>query len=43
MLSHEVVQSTTLFLSLQNNNELDLRDTRGKIHNLPIVLLGVIL
>ena len=43
MLSHEAVQSTTLFLSLQNNTELDLRDTRGKIHNLPIVLVGVIL
>ena len=43
MLSHEAVQSTTLFLSLQNNTELDLRDTRGKIHNLPIVLVGLIL
>ena len=39
MLLNETIQSTTLFVTLQNNNELELRDMRGKIHNLSIVLV----
>lgn len=36
-------QETTFYEELQNQEGLDLRDDRGKIHDLPFVLLGVII
>ena len=37
------MQGTTFYEQLQNCPELDLRDRRGKIHNLAFVLLGLTL
>jgi predicted transposase YbfD/YdcC len=39
--THIATQRRTFFLTLQNSITLDLRDNRGKKHNLPYVLLGV--
>lgn len=36
-------QETTFYEKLQNCTALDLRDNRGKIHNLEFVLLGLVL
>lgn len=33
-----MLKSTTFYKALQNDKELDLRDTRGKRHNLPLIL-----
>lgn len=41
--NNEAAQITSFFLELQNNEELDLRDNRGKRHALNIVLLGVLI
>jgi predicted transposase YbfD/YdcC len=41
--THIAAQSTTFYLALQNSTTLDLRDNRGKKHNLPYVLLGIII
>lgn len=41
-LAHEVVQSNSFYLALQANAELDLRDNRGKMHNMSLVLCGLI-
>lgn len=35
------MQGTTFYEQLQNCEELDLRDPRGKIHNLAFILLGL--
>ncbi len=43
MPTHDTVQETTFYEELQNKEGLDLRDKRGKRHNLALVLLGVIL
>lgn len=36
-------QSTSFYQALQANTELDLRDSRGKLHDLPLVLLSLTL
>lgn len=36
-------QETTFYGELQANNELDLRDNRGKRHDMALVLLGVLI
>ena len=36
-------QSTSFYEALQANVELDLRDPRGKLHDLPLVLLSLTL
>jgi hypothetical protein len=41
-LAHDAVQSNSFFLALQDNSELDLRDNRGKTHNMSLVLCGLI-
>jgi hypothetical protein len=41
-LAHDAVQSNSFFLALQDNAELDLRDNRGKTHNMSLVLCGLI-
>lgn len=41
-LAHEAAQSNSFFLALQSNVELDLRDNRGKVHNMSLVLCGLI-
>lgn len=41
-LAHEAVQSNSFYLALQTNAELDLRDNRGKQHNMSLVLCGLI-
>ena len=41
-LAHEAVQSNSFYLALQANAELDLRDNRGKLHNMSLVLCGLI-
>jgi hypothetical protein len=33
--THIATQKTTFYLALQNSATLDLRDNRGKKHNLP--------
>lgn len=43
MLTHDTVQETTFYEELQKQPGLDLRDNRGKRHNLALVLLGVII
>lgn len=40
---HMKVQETTFYEELQNCSELDLRDNRGKAHNLSFILLGLTL
>ncbi len=37
------IQETTFYEQLQNCQDLDLRDNRGKVHDMPYVLLGVTL
>ena len=41
-IAHECVQSNSFYLALQGNAELDLRDNRGKLHNMSLVLCGLI-
>lgn len=41
--THEAEQSTTFFEILQNSQSLDLRDNRGKIHEISVVLIGVLI
>ena len=41
-IAHESVQSNSFYLALQDNAELDLRDNRGKLHNMSLVLCGLI-
>jgi predicted transposase YbfD/YdcC len=43
MGTHIKGQETTFYQELQNCKGLDLRDSRGKIHDLSFVLLGVII
>ena len=43
MLIHPTDQSTSFYQALQESPKLDLRDPRGKIHDLPLVLLGLAL
>lgn len=43
MAIHARAQETTFYEELQNCPELDLRDRRGKVHDLAFVLLGVII
>lgn len=41
-IAHESVQRNSFYLALQDNAELDLRDNRGKLHNMSLVLCGLI-
>lgn len=41
-IAHECVQSNSFYLALQANAALDLRDNRGKLHNMSLVLCGLI-
>jgi hypothetical protein len=41
-LVHDAVQSNSFFLALQYTQALDLRDNRGKTHNMSLVLCGLI-
>ncbi len=41
-LAHDTVQSNSFYLALQSNAALDLRDNRGKFHNMSLVLCGLI-
>lgn len=41
MSTHDLRQKTTFYEQLQLSGELDLRDTRGKKHDLAFVLLGM--
>ena len=43
MPTHDCKQETTFYEELQKAKGLDLRDNRGKVHDLPFILLGVIL
>ena len=43
MLTHAYAQETTFYEELQNHSSLDLRDSRGKFHDLPFILLGLII
>lgn len=43
MPTHDKKQETTFYEEVQKADGLDLRDNRGKIHDLPFILLGVIL
>ena len=43
MPTYDLEQETTYYEELQKTSELDLRDNRGKRHDLAFVLLGVIL
>ena len=43
MLIHPISQSTTFYQALQAAPDLDLRDQRGKVHDLPLILLGLTL
>src|SRR3954469_14409258 len=36
-------QSSTFFQALQQCKELDLRDNRGKVHRLEVMLMGVVI
>lgn len=40
---HPISQNTTFYQALQVSPDLDLRDQRGKIHDLPLILLGLTL
>jgi hypothetical protein len=42
-LAHEVAQNNNFYLALQNNASLDLRDKRGKKHNMSLVLCGLVI
>jgi Transposase DDE domain len=41
-IAHEAAQNNSFYLALQNNASVDLRDNRGKIHNMSLVLCGLI-
>ncbi|NJL75280.1 MAG: ISAs1 family transposase [Saprospiraceae bacterium] len=41
-LSHELEQRNSFYLALQNSNAIDLRDKRGKVLNMSLVLCGLI-
>jgi predicted transposase YbfD/YdcC len=41
-IAHECAQSNSFYLALQDNAALDLRDNRGKLHNMSLVLCGLI-
>lgn len=43
MITHDKKQETTFYEELQKRPDIDLRDNRGKRHNMPFVLLGVII
>ncbi len=43
MLIHPADQSTSFYQAMQVLPDLDLRDQRGKIHNLSLILLGLTL
>ncbi len=43
MSTHPKEQTTTLYKQFQNCSDLDLRDNRGKRHNLAFILLGLLL
>ena len=43
LTTHEALQSTCFFEILQNSKTLDLRDNRGKVHDMALVLLGVLI
>lgn len=43
LTTHAMVQETTFYEDLQKSEDLDLRDNRGKRHNLGLVLTGLIL
>ena len=43
MPTYDTKQETTFYEEVQTCNELDLRDTRGKRHNLAFVLLGLVI
>lgn len=43
MLTHAYAQETTFYEEFQNHPTLDLRDNRGKVHDLPFILLGLII
>ncbi len=43
MAIHPTNQNTSFYQALQMAPELDLRDQRGKIHDLPLILLGLTL
>jgi len=43
MPTHDCKQETTFYEEVQKAEGLDLRDSRGKVHDLAFVLLGVIL
>lgn len=43
LTTHEAAQSKTFFEFLQSSPTLDLRDNRGKKHDLCIVLMGIII
>ena len=40
---HPTAQSTSFYQALQGAPDFDLRDQRGKIHDLPLILLGLTL
>jgi predicted transposase YbfD/YdcC len=40
--AHEAEQRNSFYLALQSSPELDLRDNRGKVHNMSLVLCGLI-
>lgn len=41
--TQEATQSTTFYLALQNCKSLDLRDNRGKKHDMAFILLGLVI
>ena len=41
MSTHTIKQETTFYEELQNCSALDLRDSRGKVHDLGFILLGI--
>lgn len=43
MLTYDCQQETTFYQKLQEKKDLDLRDNRGKRHDLAFILLGVII
>ncbi len=43
MLTYDIKQETTFYERLQNREGLDLRDNRGKRHDLAFILLGVLI
>lgn len=43
MVTYIEEQETTFYKEIQNCEDLDLRDNRGKIHDLAFVLLGLII